>query len=279
MAVPGTATFVHPVSECRYDDGMNVSTDSSSDNPSKIGWQTGLVVLPFAHLLMASTYLYAYCFGFGANLSTFVSASDIFTTSIRNLAPVYAIAAGFIFLSSGGRLIHWLTSIAHIEEQYGPPRHMKFDSPVSNAIKIFAVGFTVLWVGTSYASGKAIDVTYIMTGGLAFMLVENVLFNTRQARDVTVVLFAIAVIAGTIAFALHSGQRDRHAKFASQSASNSACGDYVVLRRFSETYLAIGRDNRHRLIDDECKVRFEVPAVKPLIPDRDMVPVVFRWLF
>lgn len=238
-----------------------------------------MVILPFAHLLMASTYLYAYCFGFGANLSTFVSASDIFTTSIRNLAPVYAIAAGFIFLSSGSRLAHWLTSSARIAEHYGPPRRWKMDTPLLKASKLSLIALTGLWAVTSYASGKAIDVAYIATGGLLFVLVQDVLFNARQTREVTLVLFVIAVVVGTITFALHSGQRDRHAKFASQSASNSACGDYVVLRRFSDTYLAIGPDNRHRLIDDECKARFEVPAVRPIIPDPQQVPVLLRWLF
>ncbi|WP_312145330.1 hypothetical protein [Brevundimonas sp.] len=253
--------------------------DSSTDGWAKISWQTGLVILPFAHLLMASTYLYAYCFGFGANLSTFVSASDIFTTSIRSLAPVYAIAAGFIFLSSGGRLIHWLTSVARIDEPYGPYRRFNFNGGIGRVFKIFAVAFTALWIGTSYATGKAIDVGYVASGGLVFVLVQDVLFNARQTREVTVVLFAIAVVFGTIAFGLHSGQRDRHAQYAAQSASNSVCGDYVVLRRFSDAYLAIGKDNRHRLIDDECKAKFTVPSVKPLIAERRTLPAWVRWLF
>lgn len=258
---------------------MKASTDSSSDNLSKIGWQTGLVVLPFAHLLMASTYLYAYCFGFGANLSTFVSASDIFTTSIRNLAPVYAIAAGFIFLSSGGRLKHWLTSVARIDEPYGPYRRFNFNSPTAHVFKFVAIVFTALWLVTSYTTGKAIDVAYVVSGGLVFVLIQDVLFNARQTREVTVVLFAIAVAFGTIAFALHSGQRDRHSQYAAQSASNSVCGDYVVLRRFSDVYLAIGKDDRHRLIDDECKAKFTVPIVKPLVTDRKALPAWVRWLF
>lgn len=244
-----------------------------------INFSTGLVVLPFAHLLLASTYLYAYCFGFGANLSTFVSASDIFTTSIRNLAPIYAVAALLAFLTVRPRLGHWLTSVAEVPEVYGPWRRHSYNTPLIRIWKVVAIASTASWVTTSYLTGKPIDVHFIVGGGLGLLFFQDVLVNARQTRDVTIVLFLIATVVATVAFGLNSGQRDRHAPLPIQSASNATCGEYVVLRRFSDVYLALGKDNRHRLIANDCSVKFTVPAVKPIVADRETVPVALRWLF
>ncbi len=222
---------------------------------------TSLVVLPFFHLLLASTYVYAYCFGFGANVATFVGASDIFTTSIRNLAPIYGIVAVIAFLSVRPHIGHWMTSLSPIPERFGPWRPSPSSSIFPRVMGILLGIVVTKWMVTSYLTGEAIDIHFIVMSLVGLLLLHAIAVPFRPTLDVTMVVFAIAVVVATVTFGLNSGQRDRHANHIEQARSNVVCKDYIVLRRFSEMYLVIGKDDRHRLVD------------------RNAVPKSISWLF
>lgn len=252
----------------------------ASGQPFKLTWQNALVALPVAHLILASAYLYGYCFGFGSTIATFVSPGDIFITSIRNIAPMYALM-GIVGVFTGRREIgRWLTSEPPVPEHYGPPpMPPKMGGPVLATIRLIILALAISVIAGSYLTGQPIDMLLLFGVSASLLIVGDWMFKLKNNHTTNVVMMSAFAIFGSTLFGMNGGQQDRFRSFETQARRNAACGDYVILRKFSDLYLAIGKNSRHRMIDGkDCSVKFAFPDVEPMVKPSDLPPSI-RWLF
>lgn len=245
---------------------------------------TALVIIPFAHVLLASTYLYSYCFGFGANISSFVAASDIFATSIRSIAPLYALIVISALFVSYREIKHWFTTGHPFPKnsQANKPHHPLpkgfFSRRWMVAMKFGLLAVTIFPVFIDHLIGRPVDLLMPMAAFLFVVIFSDWLVQLKPNSKTPYALLVGFIVLFVVWAGITAGQENRHATFAALTRNNSTCGDFVVVRRFSDLYLALGRDGQHRMIDKDCKVKFAIPRVKPTIKTDDLSPSI-RWLF
>ncbi|MFN3877534.1 MAG: hypothetical protein ACK4MH_04065 [Brevundimonas sp.] len=234
----------------------------------EFSWGTVLVAAPVAHFFLASVYLYSYCLGFGGNIASFVSAEDVFSTSIRFLAPIYLLIAAASVPTFRQEIGDWLSGTKK-PRHYGPSRPIKVPLLFKITAWILAVA-PVCSAFLSYSVGDPINV-YEMLVGLGGLTMLGASLRIRDDRAINAAFGFLFVTAIVFIIGVNTGQQGRHVEYTSYKDSNPSCKSYAVLRKMSDHYLTIGSDGRHHMIDDECAVRFDIPQVKPGI-DRKTLP-------
>ncbi|MNH79297.1 hypothetical protein D3C73_316150 [compost metagenome] len=221
-----------------------------------------LIAVSAAHVLAAAAYLYFYCVGFGANLSVFYSAPDIFSISITKLANVYLrsliwpAAVMLLLRVLGVKNNHeWIESAASPESKVRRKRQIDKATTASLWMMYVAVVVTALIAGWNWYHGREASAYAVISA----VLFAALYFFARRGGLPLTYLVGIFFVGGVVGGAIDNGQADRHLKYSTYRAL-PFCGEYKVLGRASGNYLAVGKKSEKVLIKDDCKVAFVFPA-------------------
>lgn len=246
--------------------------------PAGIGLGTILVIVPFGHLILASTYLWAYCFGFGARVGTYVSVADVYAVSIGNLAPLYAMAVLVAIYVGRDDIGRWLTE-GTVRKSAKRPKGVLFPAGrLSKALRFFLVITVSATVVVSYLTGEGIDVYMTAIYAAVLLTFSEWFAKARPHLDVTLALVVAIAVGATAVAGMNEGQRHRHAGYDAFATNYGRCGDYVVLRELSSRFLVVSPDGTHSLVDQECTPRVTFAIPKAWIDVNDLGPPL-RWLF
>lgn len=253
-----------------------MSDQPVSSSPLALSWDKALIALPIAHLIFASTYLFAFCVGFGAHVSMFVTVSDIFTTSISDVAPIYAtiVIGALIFFRDVVRAAAGRPK----REMYGPPHLKPFFSGWRKWAFVVIYILSLMSAGVSYLIGVQIDV--IMTAVVLAMPLFLTSRNLHSPADTQreALGFCLLMLSAAFVWGAESGQKVRHSPRIYAASSNARCGDFTLVRKFGDLYLTSKSNGTHALIDGDCAQVFEVPAVESRMRV-DQLPPLVRPLF
>lgn len=237
-----------------------------------------LVALPIAHVLGASLFLWGYCAGFGANLSTHVSVTDLLTVSISDMVWGYAST-----LVLPGLMAAWLSqqTPGFSRKFQGPPDYRpRFKGLLNNSRGILLLVTVLTLVASSailvvwrYYLGLPLD--YLLLTVLAIFVTPFGIWYwcvwiglSVRASGVTVLLTFFVVSLTTSG--LTEGQRDRFLPYRYSKVMFSSCQQAILFRRFGDLYLAALPDDTRALVDRDCRVRMRFPQPKgrglPLAP-------------
>lgn len=241
----------------------------------RVNWNGLLVALPVAHLIITSIYLFAYCVGFGSGLAIFASPGDVFATSISNLIPIYIAALIFPVATTIHRHKVWKHATAEDQIAALPSEEQREEATVQlvrkrslmkRAVWVVAV-VALLASSLAYLLGDTVEArltTAPVMLVIAIWLWERKPFGLYGWR-MDLMILAISFLLSAVSTGIDHGQADRHYRFESQRFSHASCDGYVVLRRFSELYLAVGSEDRKLLIDKDCKPKLLVPTIRPVM--------------
>lgn len=229
------------------------------------------VLLPLANLIAATTLLASYAVGFGSNLGWYFALDDVFAASLIGLAPFYLAVAYWVVIETRLHFNRTRHS-ADKASKYGPFQRNKlpiFRRWIKVAL-IFGATLTIIDAFISYWIGRPVDVFAVLMaagGVLLFSIIDKSISAQWPPQEppllVGVALLSIVVLMLISAKGMNDGQRDRFLSYADASSYRAQCGDFVVIRKAGSMYLAIGKDDRHRLIDDDCAQKILIPGVKP----------------
>lgn len=224
---------------------------------------SGLVLgVSALHVVCAAIYLYFYCVGFGANISMFFSAPDIFSISITKLAGVYLLSLlwplliyGSLFLLKVKTNDEWIASAPTPEGANRRHRNMRL------VAKICAVGFTVqvafvLFVAfQNWWSGEVFSASATLTSICMSVMFIIILVKSALPNGLALGFF---FFCGVVGGAIDNGQFDRHATY-NTTRSLPMCNGFKVLTKASSNYVAIGNQGTKVLLTQDCKVAFVFP--------------------
>lgn len=230
-----------------------------------------LIGLPLVHLGVVSLFVAAYTLGFGGNIAGFTSPDMLFSTSIRDLAPIYFIGIGLpatITLTrySKGKP-NREAEVAKISDPESRARAM--DDLVRTrkllviAIWVFALIITFASLIRRYYFGELIS---ILAVGAAWLPVAGIwIINLSKRLDLDdftyeVLFIGATLIAWVLIVGVDRGNLDRALTFAEAKERYVRCGDKAVLRVFGELFLAVDSHNRQLFIDRDCVAKFVVPT-------------------
>lgn len=225
-----------------------------------------VIAMSAVHVIAASIYLYFYCVGFGAKLSMFYSAPDIFSISITKLANVYvrsllwpALVFGLFYFFRVKNNAEWIASAPT------PERAARRQRGNETTVFILLWGFWLLVAGTSapviwklYHGEQASVFAVLSTLALAILMTVVRRFGHAPPP----VWLGMFFLSGVIGGAADNGQMDRHTSYAS-SRSLPTCGGFRLMGKASGLYLAIGNQGTKVLLKDDCAVAFVFP--RPVI--------------
>lgn len=246
--------------------------------PTKIGLATILVIVPFGHLILASTYLWAYCFGFGAGVGTYVSVTDVYAVSIGNLAPLYAMGVLFAIYVGRDHIARWLTEGAARRSLEKPKGVVWPKGRLTRALRFILVITVCATVAVSYLTGEGIDVVMTALYAAVLLTFSEWFGKARPHLEVTLALVVTVAVGGTAVAGMNEGQRHRHGGYEAFATSYGRCGDYVVLRQLSSRLLVVSPEGTHSLVDQECtpRITFAIPTA---LIDPETLPSPLNWTF
>jgi hypothetical protein len=224
-----------------------------------------IVALPVMHLLASSIFLWGYSVGFGSGLSAFAAPTDIFRVSIKHLVLLY------LSVGSGAAI---LLSRSYIRKKRSAG--INGDNPVKSnigfgriigLILIVGIGFIlpVAYVISCYYFDRPVRIAWatapVLATAIMVLLVvsDHAQFDELKANAITVaaLVFLMVLVGG-----LDKGHLDRTQSYEGGLVRFSRCNDLLIMKAFSDFYLAIKPDNTKVLIDADCKVKFSFPATR-----------------
>lgn len=221
------------------------------------------IAISAIHLVAASIYLYFYCLGFGANISLFYSAPDIFSISITKLSNVYfrslafpAIIWGAFYIFRVKNSEEWIKAAPTPDDV---ERRRRADKRLI-AFMLWTGWLTVLITGSKlgwdWLHGRVAPFSYPVLSALSFAVLMTTVNRIGYAPSYMwlVGFFLTGLVGG----ALDNGQLDRHATYNSSHAL-PACQSFKVMGRASSYFLAIGNQDTKVLLKEDCKVAFVLP--------------------
>lgn len=219
-----------------------------------------LVVLPVAHLLVASTYSWGWMAGFGANVSVLADPRDLFAVSISKLVWVYAVG---LFLPVAQHLM--------MSRRFGAPYGGVSDPQAHAAPGMKAIPF-ILWgvlIVTlmlclhAQSSGKSQAIFLLTAANVAGLIAYKFLIDYIEFEGQTFRLanFGVGLLAASIGFGLADGNWARYATYKSYAARLPHCGKVLVQRRFGEFYVTIAKDDAKVVVDLKCEPVMRFPSV------------------
>lgn len=233
------------------------------------------IVVPVAHIVACSLFLFGYNLGFGDNVGTLFSPNDFFVTSLVHLASMYVIGLGLpsmfiVYRHRTGKRSYLLNEI---ENEKDPARRVKLLAAArrDRAVIIATVGFFALVGAARLILDAVYDVErqYVLNmlfitlfGSLIFWRICEQIKFEGVASDLTmiVIFFAVSVTAS----GMNEGFRDRRSAYADAAANGFACSRYAVVSSAGDKYLAASVDGQRHLITSECKALFSFQIDPPL---------------
>lgn len=235
------------------------------DDP-RIGY--AILSLPVLHLLFSSIYIWGYGRGFGAELNSFVTATDLFTTSIRDMVQVYI--SGFlipVFYLIVRYARTYPTAEARVDDFSDPAQQAVARSKLYRirvyltlalctfTVVVFTFQFWDFYRGEpiSYLGLYPVASLWAVLG---MVKLREIWWMSDLTYEIATLLVCVTVSAAF--FGLHLGHTDRYAKWQNQK-NKPICGQYRVMRSLSDRYLAMDSKSRQIIIDSECEVKFVIP--------------------
>lgn len=226
-------------------------------------------VVPIVHVLTACFYLFGYAQGFDYHVIAFIAVGDVFVASLRAVGQVYLFLALplLAFMIQRGRkrggkagvILYSFLALAVVvvvalifARQSSPSLERSLSANVS--LILMPVFLIVLLAGLIHA-----DERRAFAGGVS---------QTHVAMF-TVLLFMFALL-----FGFNKGATDEGRQFAKSEGRFFSCFDgrerRFVMRSMGSHYLALGRDIRWALVDEDCNVRFFIGDHRPASVARRM---------
>ncbi|MGC5796963.1 hypothetical protein [Sphingomonas sp. NFX23] len=237
------------------------------------------VVIPVAHVLACSLNLVGYTLAFQGNITSLLSFTDLFSLTFSGIGTTYIVGllAPAIFLWVRHSAPPSPPIVVETEEEAVALRskwrakEARFDR-LTYAMGMFMMAASVVLS----ISDRPVHPSIFICGALLSFMPEIWRgFERRgfKGQQISFVWLLLMFAAAAFGSGEVSGQIDRREAFAKIRVGRYGCNDLVVLRRVYEKYIAVRRDNRRLIIDDDCKTLFQFPVMKtfqynPIIPNR-----------
>ena len=226
-----------------------------------------LFAIPLAHVCLTAIYIIGYSSGFGHNISTLFTVDDIFVTGISEMFPIYwiTIVLPVIYMLSRNSAKYpfaedQIEAIADVAERKRQRRRLK---NVRRIIGALVVVFPALFLFNAYRYYQSTGVVdaivlfyaFWIPAGLLYTWWSNHKFKNRYIRD----LLEMSVVSICFAYAMgfSHGQRDLKLPYAAFN-HRMRCGDLILLSKVGDFNIAVGIDDRRKIIDAECEKVFEI---------------------
>jgi hypothetical protein len=235
-----------------------------------VSFEKVLIALPLGHLLVSSIYLWAYCIGFGGNIASFMAPSDIFSTSIGNIASIYiaTIFYSALMLLAGRMGAANSKKAAEAILRSGDPSQTdialeRFLSQRKSAFQVLVVFLIcveifLISVGIRYYSltGVVLAPTILgPVGGVAFLIVVRTEIFVRYPKEFLSIALMGFIAVSAFAFGIEAGQTDRDAPVLMVSKEVPSCKGFAVLRKVSDKLLLVRYDGMRVLSDEKCEAQ------------------------
>lgn len=230
-----------------------------------------IIALPILHLLFSSLFVWGYTQGFGAGISEFISATDVFTSAIRDMVLVYLAAAVipgiFVIMRYAEKYPNAEARIEAIPDQEQKiiafDRLKKTRLILSTITMLISAGI-IGWQVWEVKQGRPLNFIALMPIGFfisffCVMAIRRIWWMSDLTYELAVLALSTAITAPLIG--MNTGHNDRYITFA-KSANLMSCDKYKVIRSLSEYLIVITPSNSLELVDNECQIKFRVPNVK-----------------
>jgi len=219
------------------------------------------LLLPALHLAFCFIFLTFYSLAYGSAIEVFYAPSDIFHVSFRDIAPGYVALAAMIFIA-----IFFRRDSRKLSAANGVDGQTAASRPRALLLVMAIASYALAVVSVIIAS-----IYYKITGHLAvsavvsFVLGLTVLYLRAQHLKnldnlwpmvALAILFPIFVSAYSGA---QSAEQDEFLTYARLQKNSPGCGNFVVIRNIGDYYMAVAKDGRRVMIDEDCKPRFNLP--------------------
>jgi hypothetical protein len=230
------------------------------------------VALPVLHIVAAATYLSGYYLGFGANISVFASATDLFSVSTNELFFVYL---GSVIMPATVLALRFSTDtpyaynyIDRAPEEEKDALNRKHRLTRKIVIFISCLLAASMFIGSIliYLKTGVFTTFGIMVIIWAFPSIFFKLNKKWQLSDLKleILMFVFTFYLMAVLMGINTGQLDRHIEFKSVK-NNATCFDRPAIRRFDEDYLVVDKLNAKLIVDRNCKAIFRVPPPTPAL--------------
>lgn len=228
-----------------------------------------LIAAPLIHLTCSGLFLIGYCWYFGGLIAEFAGPTDIFAVSIGDIGPLYLLSLfpGVAYLIwMRARTGAWTAAEAIELKPDGPQREAaslrrQSDKKFFGAMMLLMAAGAIINMIIGYFRWGYIPIFLIQTLVLLGFVVANVYLANKL--DLESPTFHLTYIFGTaLIYSCFSGmaraQLDYRLTYSEAARQRPVCGDYAVLRKLSDSFLAVDRRTKHALIDESCKQIFRI---------------------
>lgn len=221
-----------------------------------------LVFVAAYHFVACYAYLLGYNLYFGAGLSKFTDASDIFGVSIVVVVPsyVFLVLGALTGIWPANRMIERANDDGWHDEQTGKPIFLKF-AQVNFMLALPLIVLLAFWLVLAIYSLAL----YVAFGKLAIFYITCVVsiplivyaFAKSAGEPVALLSAKSFIWAGWgLAFAfgsaLEDAQGDKFISFSELGTDVPTCANYKVLTSRGDYLLVADADNKRLLVSSEC---------------------------
>lgn len=233
------------------------------------------VIFPVFHLLMSTIFIWAYCSGFGLNISIFVSTGDIFTFALSSMIPVYLTSFLLPILWTGIRYARphpfAQDKVESIQDE-GERREAFQNLQAARRVILWAVVLVCALIAATSLWAYYHDhlILYPALGLIPGVMLMFALTRAKEVWSIDDLTYEAATVVGLFAiacvtFGLFNGQIDRRTQYKANADHYFKCNGQLVIRKLGETFLVVRPDNSKAIVDAECKTLFtaDMPRPKP----------------
>ena len=232
--------------------------------------KAGIVIIPAIHLLICLIYLFFYHYSFGEQLANFAEPTDIFSVSLDDIGPTYL----YIFIGFASGV--WMAP-----RRSGNEAEEAFDARKDRERKIFLWVISIpsvflFLIGILYSISEGFVIWYFFQIPFIIFTIASLgyYFSKRSIDFNYYFLFSLATILMlSSAFrGLDDGQNDKRVPYSKAIDEYVQCGEYAIIRRVGEYYLAVEESEARILLNSDCENKFLLENGKNIILKREISP-------
>lgn len=225
------------------------------------------LMLPAAHIFVSFIFITGYSLGFGSDIGSLFSISDIFSITLKDIYLVYL----FGLVVPSLVLFDQLTGVEKNQDKPSPDQrpgfYQKFLISTVFINRLFIALFITIimfvsfyfWIARSL--NELLPYELLQVGIFALipylLIIPGETVAVRQQRR-TLLILLFGLLLSSFASGLSRGQEERFYP-PSKFSKNLSCGPNFVLRPVSERFLGILPDGTRVIMDDQCLVIFTFP--------------------
>ena len=234
----------------------------------EIGISSVLVAAPFVHVVVVSVYLFFYCIGFGANISSFLKIDDLFATSFQSIIRIYitslAIPVVVVWLRYASGTPFATTAI----DRFDGEARSAAEAHNNRMKRIILFGAlvisTISIIGLAWNLYHGVYIGYFIFWQSNILLYYILIYRYKHRMGLTdfwhesVVIYTSLLISAA-SLGLDGGHIDRSSSYVDAIARNSRCDDGLIIRKIGDMYLSTMPDDSKALLSSECKILIFIP--------------------